>query len=147
MAESEANPGWGCTVGLGDGADPEVYTVIAELLGVPGVGATARTAEVTTMTSPDGWAEYIKTGVKEQKPITLPINFVADSAQQLDIIKDKLEDDLSHSFQVTFTDDSTSLLTFDALVVDSSIDHDKDSQAQGSITIRPTGKPVWSVTA
>lgn len=147
MAKSTANPGWGCTVSLGNGAEPEVYTVIAELLGVPGVGATARTSEVTTMTSPEGWAEYIKTGVKEQKPITLPINFVADNAQQLDLITTKLEDDEEHSFQITFTDETVSLLTFDALVVDSNIDHDKDSQAQGSITIRPTGKPVWSVTA
>lgn len=147
MAASNANPGFGCVIGLGDGGSPEAFTDIAEIVGIPGVGVTARTSEVTHMTSPDGFAEHIASGVKEQKSFTVPVNFVADDAGLLSLLKDKIKDGDIDNYRIAFTDDSNSLLTFAALVVDTDISHERDSHAQGSITFLPTGAPTWSTAA
>lgn len=122
----------------------EVFTPIAEITGIPGVGVTSRTSEVTHMTSPEGFAEHIATGVKEQKAITIPINFVADDLTQRDLIETKLSNGSKNNFRIAFTDDSQTLLTFTALVTDSDISHDRDSHAQGTISLLPSGVPTWS---
>ena len=143
MPVSKAVPGFGCVLAIGDGDSNQSFTDLAEILGVPGVGITHRSSEVTHMTSPGGWAEYIGLGVKEGKAFTLPLNFVADDAQQISL-KDRVIDGSKNDYRVKFTDDGDSSLTFGAIITDLNLDHDRDSQAQASITFQPTGAHAWA---
>lgn len=129
----------------GGTAGAEVFTPIAEITGVPGVGSTQRTSEVTHMTSEDGWAEHIALGIKEQKSFTVPLNFVADDPTQIEIFRNRSGSKVGHNYQIKFTDDSVTTLTFFAFIVDTDIGHDRDSHAQGAFTFLPSGKPEWDL--
>lgn len=129
----------------GGAAGAEIFTPIAEITGVPGVGVTQRTSEVTHMTSEEGWAEHIALGVKEQKSFTIPLNWVADDPTQIEIFRNRVASKVGHNYQIQMTDDSITTLTFFAFIVDSDIGHDRDSHAQAATTFLPSGKPEWDI--
>ena len=144
MAESKANPGFGCTLAIGDGTTTEGFTVIAEVTGIPGFGTTQRTSEVTHMSSPNGWVEHIGLGLKEGKAFTVPLNFVADDTQHIQLFQTLVASGAKNNYQISLTDDSSSTVTFGAIVQDTDITHDRDSHAQGSVTFLPTGAFTWA---
>jgi len=145
MPASNANPGFGILFAVGDGASPEDFSnVLAEITNVSGFGTSHRTAEVTHMTSPDGWVEHIKLGVKEGKAFTLALNFVADDVDQVSLFQTRLEGTEKHNYQITFTDDSGSAVIFEAAITDSDITHDRDSKADMTVSVLPSGAYSWS---
>lgn len=122
----------------------EIFTEIGELVGVPGIGTTHRTDEVTHMSSPGGWAEYIGLGVKEGKTFTLPFNFVADDPQQIAIYRTRLESGVKANYRIQFTDVAATKLTFSAIANESDINHERDSRADASYSFQPSGPYSWS---
>lgn len=127
-------------------AGTELFPAMAEITDVPGLGATHRTDEVTHMGSIEGWAEHIALGVKEQKSFTLALNFVADDADQKKLFQDRIASGVEGNYQIKFTDDLGTLLTFAAIITDTDISHSRDSKADLAISVLPTGKPVWTVS-
>lgn len=145
MVASAANPGFGITLGIGDGASSEVFTnLLSEIISVGGVGTSHNVVEVTHMSSTGGWREYLGTGVKEGKEFTVNVNFVADQANQITLYQTRVEAGSKNNYQLTFTDDGSSTLTFSAIVSDIDISHERDSQAQATITFRPSGAYTWA---
>ena len=144
MTASRANPGFGVQFQVGDGGSPETFATMAEVLSVSGVGTTHRTAEVTHMTSPDGWAEHIGLGVKEGKAFTLGLNFVADDAAQVALYQTRVESGGRHNYRVIFTDAGDSQMTFEAIITDTTIGHERDAAADMSISILPSGGFTWA---
>lgn len=121
-----------------------VFTDLGEITDVPGVGTTHRTDEVTHMASPGGWAEFLGLGVKEGKAFTLALNFVADDAAQKSLFKTRVEDGSENTYRIVFTDDVATTLTFAALITDTDIGHSRDSKADISIQVQPTGAYSWN---
>ena len=142
MVASNANPGFGALFKIGDGATTEAFTTLAEVSGIPGFGTTQRTSEVTHMQSTA--VEHIGLALYEGKAFTIPLNFVADNSQQVTLIQTRVQDGSKHNYQIAFTDDSSSTVTFSAIVSDADINHDRDSHAQASITFLPTGGYTWA---
>lgn len=135
----------GASASLTGGANgAEVFTEVAEVLSIPGVGITQRTAEVTNMGSPNGWAEHIATGIKEGKPFTLPMNFVANAADQILLFQTRAADGTKNNYRIQFTDSDPTTLTFPAIVTETDIGHEVNSQAQGSVTFMPCGEHTWA---
>lgn len=143
MPKSGARPGYGCLFKTGAGS-PVVYTTLAEVVNIPGVGTTHRTDEVTHMTSPNGWVEHIGLGVKEGKAFTLDLNFVADSAAQIALYQTAVEAGTVGKYQIAFTDIGASTLSFEAIIQDVDISHERDAAADLSITVLPTGGYTWA---
>lgn len=143
---SNANPGFGVEFRIGDADSNEQFTAIGEILAVNGVGISHRTAEVTHMSSPGGWAEHLALGVKEGKAFTLNVNFVADDTDQI-TLRTRAISGSKNNYQIGFTDDAGTNLTFAAIINDIDISHDRDSQAQGTITVLPSGTHTWGVDA
>jgi len=141
---SNANPGFGVEFRIGDGGGPEAFTAMAEVAGIPGFGTTQRTSEVTHMSSTDGWVEHIGLGLKEGKAFSIPLNFVADDSDQILLYQTRVESGETHNYQIGFTDDSNSTVTFAAIIQDTDINHDRDSHAQMTITILPTKEYTWA---
>lgn len=151
---------WEATSGAGDGTGvlaaaaanaaltggalgTEVFTDLAEIVDVPGIGGTHLTADVTHMSS-DGWVEQIKIGLKEAKPFTLPMNFVADDSVQRDIFETRFESEDENNYRVLFTDDSETYIEFPALVTDIDITHAQRNKAEISVQFTPAAGYTWS---
>lgn len=143
MTDSNARPGFGVTLQYHDGGSPGSYIDVAEITGIPGVGTTVRTSEVTHMQSPGGWAEHIGTGVREGKSFTVPVNFIADDTSHVLLFQTR-SDGSRNEYRITFTDVGTTTLTFNAIVTESDISHERDSHATGSITFLPSGAFTWA---
>lgn len=146
MPKSRANPGFGVQFKFGDGASPEVFTAISEIIDVPSIGTTHRTDEVTHMSSPGGWAEHIGLGVKEGKAFTLAMNFVADDPDQIALYQTRVESGAKVNYQIVFTDDELTTLTFEAIVQDTDISHARDSKADFAVQVQPSGPYNWSAS-
>jgi hypothetical protein len=143
MPVSRANPGFGIKFKMGNGASPEVFDEIAEVVDVPGVGVTHRTDEVTHMSSPGGWAEHIGLGVKEGKQFSLAMNFVADDVDQIALYQTRVASGGKHNYQILFTDDDSTTLTFEAIISDVEMSHSRDSKADLTVQVLPSGQFNW----
>jgi len=146
MPKSRANSGYGVLFEIGDGQSSETFTAIAEVTGVTGFGTTHRTSEVTHMTSPDGWVEHIGLGIKEGKAFSLNLNFVADDADQKELFQDRVESGGKHNYRITFTDEEDTNVTFEAIITDTDIGHERDSHATMSVQVLPSGGYTWDST-
>ena len=142
--KSRANPVFGVEFRMGDGASPEVFAPMMEIVDVPGVGTTHRTDEVTHMGSPGGWVEHIGLGIKEGKPFTISGNFVADDADQIALYRTRVESGGKHNYQIQFTDEDLTTLTFEAIITDADIGHSRDSKADFAYNVLPSGPYAWS---
>lgn len=121
-----------------------VWTDLGEITEIPGVGTTHRIDEVTHMSSPNGWAEFIGLGVKEGKSFTLGLNFVADDTQAKLLYRTRVESGVAADYRVAFTDVAGTTLTFSGIITDSDIGHARDSKADLSIQVQPTGPFAWA---
>ena len=65
---------FGTLLKIGDGADPEVFTTIAEVLDISGPGLSLDTEETTNHSSPGGWEEYVGTILRSGE-VTFGINY------------------------------------------------------------------------
>lgn len=71
---------------LGDGASPQVYSTIEEVLSITGVGVQNELIDVTNFDSPNSSKEYIS-GLGDGAEITVECNFVSGT-QQLALMAD-----------------------------------------------------------
>ena len=67
--------GIGSALQRGDGASPEVFTTIAEILSIGGPSLTAGTVDATSMESLDRYAEFIA-GLKDGGEVSFTIAFI-----------------------------------------------------------------------
>ena len=67
---SDAIIGYGTIIARGNGAVPEVFTAIAEVISIDGPGLDSDDVEVTHLSSPGGYREY-KGGLKEPGEVSM----------------------------------------------------------------------------
>lgn len=142
-AKSRANPGFGVEFRMGTGASPETFPALMEIADLPGFGTSHRTDEVTHMGSPDGWVEHIALGIKEGKAFTLALNFVADNADQKKLFRQRVEDGTKWNYQIQFTDEEDTTVTFEAIINDVDISHPRDAKADINVSVLPSGGYAW----
>jgi len=75
MAASEALIGYGCLFAIGDGATPEVFTDLAEVIDITPPSDSLDIIEVTHMTSPNRIKEFIP-GLSDPGECSFTINFL-----------------------------------------------------------------------
>lgn len=72
---TNADIGYGAKFGIGDGADPEVFTDIAEVTAVTPPGLNKEFQDATHLQSPDQYREHIQSLI-DTGDVTLTFNFV-----------------------------------------------------------------------
>ena len=92
MTASAATSGYSATLQVGDGASPEAYTAIAEVVRISGIGVNRDTIEVSHLTSDDEWKEFIY-GMSMTTDFSLEVNFLPTSATQKETIADAQDTD------------------------------------------------------
>ena len=135
---TKAKIGHGITFKRGDGADPEVFLEMGEVLDVKIPKHSADALDATHSTSHGKFREFIK-GLRQLEEFSLEINFDSKSAEAVTIFTD-FSADGARNYQVADVDGS--LFTFAALVV--GVDPQTPTADKQVITVdfRPTGAPT-----
>lgn len=144
MAKTNAVPGFGALFLIGNGDSPETFQALAEVVDITGFGFTQMVADATHQLSPGGWVEKISLGLKEGKPFSVPVNFVADDAQQVTLIQTRASDGSKHNYQLQCTDVSQTTITFEAVITDVTINHPQRDKADASIEFTPSSAYVYA---
>ena len=75
MPVTAADTGYGSTFAIGDGASPEVFTVVAEVTSITPPSRSRDVEDATHLLSPDEYKEFIA-GMSESGDATLGLNYI-----------------------------------------------------------------------
>lgn len=109
MAETQAQIGYGTLLKMGNGASPQTFTTIAEVVSIDGFGFSASELEVTHMESPGGYLERIS-GMKDGDTMTVLCNMLRDQSLST---KARWEAGQNIDFEINFPNVTTTLPDFD----------------------------------
>ena len=99
MPATTAAIGYGSEFAIGDGADPEVFTKVAEVTAITPLGMTRDAEEATTLESPDEYKEHIA-GLFDTGDVQITLNYVP-TASTSDVIFTAFHAD-PQNYQITF---------------------------------------------
>lgn len=123
------------TIGIGDGASPEVYTSISEITNISGPGGGASEIDTTDLNST---AKEFRLGLVDNGSINLSLNFIPANTQHA-LLRTRSISGAVNNFRMTFTDSPATLWTFAAFVQELSVENGVDGVTTGSVTLRVSG--------
>jgi len=137
---------YGCILKMGDGATPENFTAIAEVVSVPPPGLDNPTIEGTSHGS-GGYREFISGKLKEIPEFTINISFVPTAATHnvTTGLLSKVVSGAVTNFQFVFPNLSATTWSFSAVVskfAPAEADATSPKPLATAITFRPTGTPT-----
>lgn len=140
MPASEAISSFGILLQMGDGADPEVFTTIAEVRDISPPELTRDTEETTHHTSPGGWEELLGT-LKRSGEVTFEVNWLPTDATHnaSDGILSLYDSGEITNFQIIFPDSGTTTWAFAAIVTKFQPTGAVAGVLRGNVTFKPTG--------
>ena len=143
---SGAKSGFGTLLKMGDGADPEVFTTIAEVKDIGGPSYETGTHDVTNQSSPGAVREFIS-GLIDAGEVTFDVNWMPGNATHDDatgLLAAQLDRELK-SFRLVwpqFTPNEQ--CAFEALVTGFETNSPVDDPLSASVTLKVSGLPVWT---
>lgn len=107
---SDAVSAQGTYIGKGDGASPENFTEIAEVVSIGGPNETSDEIEVTHLRSTGGYREFLQS-FKDGGECPLNLNFIPGNATQDAItgLRSEFQSGARKNYRITFPDTSTCL--------------------------------------
>jgi predicted secreted protein len=142
MAESQGLIGLGIHLARGDGASPEVFTNVAELVDLSPPSMTKEQVEATHTDSPDGFREYIG-GLKDGGEFSATMNYVPGNATQGNasggLLNDFLTQSTPRNWRVTFPGSPAMMWTFKAVVTGYEVAPPIDDRVTLTATFRVAG--------
>lgn len=132
--------GFGVQLNRGDGADPEVFTTIADVTSLTPPGLSRETLDVTSHDSPDGWMEFLG-GLKDPGEVSADVNYQPGAHD--DLVAD-FEDTAPRNYQIVFPDQGATTWTFPAILTAFEPETPYDDKATASLTWKVSGKPTLS---
>lgn len=132
--------GFGTQFQRGDGAEPEVFTTIANSTNISGPGLSRETIDVTAHDSPDGWMEFLG-GLKDPGEVSVDINY--DPADHDTLVAD-FEDDDPRNYRIVFPDTGQTTWSFPGIMTGFEPEAPYDDKLAASLTFKVTGKPTLS---
>lgn len=133
----------GTLLKAGDGGGPEVFTTVAEVMDISGIGISVANEEVTSHDSA-GWREFVST-LKEIGEISFELNFNAGATQgfaaglYLDGINKT-----KRNFQIVLQTTVNKTASFAALVQEFKLDAPVEGVYKASLTLKGTGAITWA---
>jgi hypothetical protein len=129
--------GAGSSLKLGDGASPEVFTKIAEVLRVGAIGQSAAEIDVTSL---DSTAKEYIAALPDGETVSITMNFVGGTQQNA--LRDGVR--TTKNFVMEFSDNTQA--TFSMVILGFMRDETSpESQLTASVNGRITGPIVWGV--
>ena len=131
--------GLGTTLQVGDGASPQVYSTIAEVLTMSGPDLTAEDIEVTNF---DSTAKEYISGVPDGGSINFELNWISGTQQQQ--LRDDVDAGTSRNYKVTFPTSPNTTASFDARCTEFSMTTEPNSQIRASANLKISGSVTWT---
>lgn len=133
---------YGSTLQLGDGANPEVFTSIAEITELKPPQMSRDEIDVTSHSSSDGYREFIA-GLRDGGEVTfqanwLPTNSTHDATTGL---LETFNDNVTHNWKIVLPN-TLATITFSGFLTAFEPDLPLEEQGQLSGTIKVSGKPT-----
>ena len=133
MAGTDA---FGTSLSRGDGAEPEVFTAIANITALTPPGISRETLDVTAHDSPDGYMEFIG-GLKDAGEVSFDVRY---DPSVHDVLVDDFEAAEPIDYEVAFPDGT--VWAFSAILTGFESDAPYDDVLSASLTLKVSGKPV-----
>jgi|TARA_Y100000034_G_scaffold28640_2_gene34443 hypothetical protein len=124
----------------GDGASPEVFTLVGQITDIQGPDGSATEIPISTL---DSTAVEVAMGLMDEGSISLNMVLDPANAQQTGLRTDRTAKTL-RNFKIVMTDGSATTLDFAAYVTGFSLDASGDEVWRASITLRISGAVAWS---
>ena len=115
-------------------------TTIGEVTGFSGPGGSASIIDVSHLGST---RREKRMGLPDEGQLTLELNLVPADAGQIKLREDRADRE-KRTAELYLTDQSGTILTFDAFCTQFSIQGGTDAKISGSVSLEITGKVVWS---
>ena len=140
MAASGAIWAKGVQLKRGNGATPEVFTVLAEVVSLSSPGLTADMIEVTNHQSDGGYEEFVA-GVIRTGSISVEINWQPTATTHAQILTDIEARDVIN-FQLIWPDTGSTTWTLPCLPESFSQEAPVEGKLAGTYTLKVTGQPT-----
>ena len=131
--------GLGTTLQVSDGASPEVYTTIAEVLTMSGPDLTAEDIEVTNF---DSTAKEYISGVSDGGSINFELNWISQTQQQT--LRDDVDAGTARNYKITFPTSPNTVAAFNARCTEFSMTTEPNSQVRASANLKISGSVTWT---
>jgi len=141
MAASEGKIGFGTTLGIGDGASPEVFTTIGEIFSPIKVGETKPLVDFTHHQSPNAFREF-KVGIAEGDEVALQCNWVVSETGQ-EAARTAFDGGEPVNFEVV-APDSDETVTFPGIVTHHDVDRPLDNKQVFNLTVKIAGPLTYA---
>lgn len=132
---TNADIGHGSQIAIWNGSS---YDAIAEVNSIQPPGWSQDAIDVTHMTSPSGYREYIA-GLKDAGEVQIAINYIPSAS---DAVIAAFDSATLKQFRITHPNNVT--LVFTAIVTSYQTDVPVGDKMSATITLKITGKPVWA---
>lgn len=132
---SDAIASTGTQFKRGDGASPEVFTQIGEVITTPLPPLDSDEIDVTHLNSPAGYKEFLA-GFKDSGVIEAPMNFVA---ADYELLLDDYNNGDNHNYQIVLPDSGATTLEFTGYVKSLGGEATTGDRVTATVGIRITG--------
>lgn len=122
----------------GDGADPEVFTALAEVTAINGISVTKDTVDATHMGSTERWEELIAS-IKRTGEISIEMNFDPDSNTTTNCLAD-INEDVPRNYRFSSPGDDVQWI-ISCIATGFEMGIPLDDKMTATATYKPTGKP------
>lgn len=138
---TDATIGLGTTLAYGNGATPEVFTTVAEVINISGPNMSRELPDATHLGSPNGYREFIG-GLKDGGEVTLECNWIPGNATQDQStgLLSIFDSGATKNWKVTLPTTPTVTMTFAGVVSAFEPDIPVDDKLGLSVTIKVSGK-------
>lgn len=140
---SNAIAAQGTLLKAGDGASPESFTTISEVMSISGPSFSAATVEVTNHSSGTPWREFIST-LLDAGEVSFDINFVPTGATHnasTGILRD-MTNRTRRNFKLVFPDAAPTAWAFTGVYTRFQSSEPTDGKITAAVTIKLSGAPT-----
>jgi hypothetical protein len=130
----------GTLIQRGNGATPEVFTTIGEIIDFDGPGGESTEIPTTHVLSA---AQEFRIGLRDEGTFNLTVNFLPGDAGQLGLQADRASA-VIRNFRVTYTDAGAAKDSFSAYVKGFRKKGSRDGVVSATVTLRISGVVVQS---
>ncbi|MEU3161409.1 phage tail tube protein [Streptomyces griseoincarnatus] len=135
--------GFGVQLKRGDGAEPEVFTKIADVTSLNPPNISRETLDVTSHDSPNGWMQFLGS-LKDPGEVSADVNY---QPSEHDLLVSDFEDATPRNYQIVFPDADVTTWEFPAILTAFEPETPYDDKATASLTWKVSGKPTITTGA
>lgn len=135
---ASAGIGHGITFSIGDGASPEVFTPVADLLDGDGPGLSKDSVQITSGESANRWREFIS-GFRDGGEVTFEFNL---TNANLTALKTNFDLDTNSNYRVVVPAPASATWTFAGHLTALDPTYPQEDRMTGSLTVKVSGAPT-----